>query len=177
MPRDVQGGNDMAAVTCTKCAKPVQARGLCIAHYAKWRRDQPDRCRYCGGALENGQPISGRLRRTHESCLVKRRGFWADARRDVMAAYGGACACCGETTDQFLTIDHVNDDGVSDRRAIGGGSNRMWFEIRRRGYPDRYRILCWNCNLGRARNGGVCPHVQAGPLRTEVDLQKKRVVP
>lgn len=23
---------------------------------------------------------------------------------------------------------------------------------------DRYQLLCFNCNCGRHRNGGVCPH-------------------
>lgn len=26
------------------------------------------------------------------------------------------------------------------------------------GFPPEYQIQCFNCNLGRARNGGVCPH-------------------
>ena len=24
--------------------------------------------------------------------------------------------------------------------------------------PDTIQILCFNCNCGRARNGGICPH-------------------
>ena len=27
-------------------------------------------------------------------------------------------------------------------------------------FRRRFQILCYNCNLGRSRNGGVCPHKQ-----------------
>lgn len=27
------------------------------------------------------------------------------------------------------------------------------------GFPDELQLLCFNCNCGRQRNGGVCPHV------------------
>jgi hypothetical protein len=26
------------------------------------------------------------------------------------------------------------------------------------GYPEGFQVLCMNCNWGRYRNGGVCPH-------------------
>ena len=32
-------------------------------------------------------------------------------RQEVLDAYGGKCACCGEEQYEFLCIDHVNDDG------------------------------------------------------------------
>jgi hypothetical protein len=33
--------------------------------------------------------------------------------------------------------------------------------LKRLGWPkEKYRILCANCNHGRALNGGVCPHQQ-----------------
>ena len=77
--------------------------------------------------------------------------------REVVAGYGGACSCCGELELMFLTLDHVNDDGADSRREHVG---HIWAyrDARRRGYPDDYRLLCINCNFGRHRNGGVCPH-------------------
>ncbi len=24
--------------------------------------------------------------------------------------------------------------------------------------PEGFQVLCWNCNLGKYYNGGVCPH-------------------
>lgn len=82
---------------------------------------------------------------------------------EAIAAYGGKCVCCSETTPEFLSIDHIN--GRSGRHARRGPHRigNMWEWLRSHGYPkDEYRLLCHNCNLGRFINGGVCPH-QSGP--------------
>lgn len=86
-------------------------------------------------------------------------------RHEVMMAYGGyICACCGEAEPLFLQIDHVNNDGADHRRELGydgngkGGSTRTMFWLKANGFPPGFQILCANCNHGKARNGGVCPH-------------------
>lgn len=68
--------------------------------------------------------------------------------------YGNKCSCCGESTKAFLTIDHINGDGGEDRKASGN----MYKRIVEAGFPDTLRLLCFNCNCGRERNGGICPH-------------------
>lgn len=78
----------------------------------------------------------------------------------VFDYYGWRCKCCGETTPQFLTIDHTNNDGNLDRKLLGyrlTGWN-FYAKIIREGFPDRYQILCMNCNHGKRMNGGKCPH-------------------
>ncbi len=88
-----------------------------------------------------------------------RRKFFGALRAEMIRAYGGACACCGEAEPIFLDLDHINNDGTADRKAKGN-SQRLLVWLRENAWPsDRYRILCCNCNQGRARNGGVCPHV------------------
>lgn len=83
-------------------------------------------------------------------------------RCEMLAAYGGACKCCGESESVFLELDHVNDDGAAHRREIGRGSKRTYAVLKRRGWPQEgHRLLCANCNQGRARNGGICPHETA----------------
>lgn len=81
----------------------------------------------------------------------------AKLKREVVDHYGGKCSCCGETEITFLSLDHVNNDGAEERRRITSGTN-MWYHARKEGYPDRYQVLCFNCNHGRFINGGVCPH-------------------
>jgi hypothetical protein len=82
--------------------------------------------------------------------------------KELVEAYGGKCQCCGEDTLLFMTIDHIFNDGANHRRKLGipGKSGiHIYRELKRLGYPkDRYRLLCFNCNCGRARNGGTCPH-------------------
>lgn len=76
---------------------------------------------------------------------------------EVYSHYGDKCVCCGEATPKFLSIDHVNGGGYQHRQAIGGGL-ALLYDIRKRGYPSEFQILCFNCNQGRQLNGGICPH-------------------
>src|SRR5688500_944826 len=39
-----------------------------------------------------------------ERIRAKGRKYWADLRRAALDRYGHACACCGETIDEFLSI-------------------------------------------------------------------------
>jgi hypothetical protein len=75
----------------------------------------------------------------------------------VFTHYGMACACCGESTSEFLTIDHVNNDGAEHRRAVrnGKGSLHNWLVANK--FPDGFQTLCYNCNCAKYRYG-LCPH-------------------
>lgn len=81
----------------------------------------------------------------------------------VMELYGNKCACCGEDGLPFLTMDHINNDGKKDREKYGR-SYGMYIHMRNLFYKDKkvalskYQILCWNCNMAKQHNGGVCPH-------------------
>ena len=89
-------------------------------------------------------------------------------KRQVMDAYGGRCACCGETELIFLTIDHINNDGAEHRRQIAAEKGTTWLQggretyrwLRDNGFPEGFQVLCANCNCGKHWNGGVCPHAQ-----------------
>lgn len=79
-------------------------------------------------------------------------------RKQIVDGYGGKCACCGETQPIFLEIDHIDNDGRTDREKFN--SFREFYRwLRNNGFPkDKYQLLCSNCNQGKRRNGGVCPH-------------------
>ena len=87
-----------------------------------------------------------------------------EVRRKVYGHYGDACACCGETEPMFLSLDHTNNDGAEHRRELGydgngkGASSATLSWLKRNNYPEGFQVLCMNCNHGKARNGGVCPH-------------------
>lgn len=87
------------------------------------------------------------------------RGWRENAKRGVFEAYGSKCACCGESNPKFLTIDHIDNDGYRsrDNKNEGRGWN-FYCWIKRNNFPKNLQILCWNCNCGRAYNGGICPH-------------------
>jgi len=87
------------------------------------------------------------------------RDYRATLKKTVFDYYGRQCNCkgCIETNEGFLTIDHVNNDGHKERNS-GGNSTQTYRKIIKLGFPNTYQVQCYNCNLGRARNGGVCPH-------------------
>ena len=85
--------------------------------------------------------------------------YRATKKEKVLDAYGKSCACCGEAQVLFLTIDHVNNDGAAHRSKIGNGSSNLYTWLIKNGFPERFQVLCSNCNLGKHLNGGVCPHV------------------
>ena len=75
----------------------------------------------------------------------------------ILGAYGRICVCCGEQQVKFLSIDHVNEDGKDHRRKKGQSAG-WWRHVRDQGFPADFQILCYNCNIGKYRNGGIRPH-------------------
>lgn len=78
-------------------------------------------------------------------------------RRYALEVYSGPnpiCACCGETEEMFLSIDHINGNGSEHRRTLTVSIYR-W--LQKNGYPDGFRVLCHNCNFVRGHYG-YCPH-------------------
>lgn len=69
-----------------------------------------------------------------------------------------ACACCKEDTYQFLAIDHIIPVGRKPKDGSPRSSAVLYRWLIRNGFPNGYRILCHNCNVGRQINGGTCPH-------------------
>ena len=82
--------------------------------------------------------------------------YYKKLRQDVLDAYGRACLCCGESKEEFLTVDHINGGGRKERKRYPGGG--FYLSLRKRGFPkDEYRLLCMNCNMSFGRYG-YCPH-------------------
>lgn len=76
----------------------------------------------------------------------------------VLDAYGWQCVCCGETEPLFLTIDHIEGGGNLHREEVREHRNDWYKYLIENNFPEGFRTLCYNCNLGRSRNGGRCPH-------------------
>lgn len=67
-----------------------------------------------------------------------------------------ACECCNENKIEFLTVDHVLNDGALSRR-IDKGQRTIYRWILKNNFPSGFRILCMNCNLSIGV-WGFCPH-------------------
>ena len=109
--------------------------------------------------LASASPEEEAAIRAAETARTKRS---QDRRRDeVFTAYGGyRCACCAETERLFLSIDHINNDGNVERKSgvyrSSGTAFYLW--LCKQKFPPGYQVLCMNCQFGKHRNGGVCPH-------------------
>ena len=94
-------------------------------------------------------------------CFKKqiKKKYW-EAKLEIINHYGGKCACCGEVIPEFLTVDHINNDGKKHRTekpfSIG---NNLYKTLIRENFNVGYelQILCWNCNEGK-NHYGICPH-------------------
>jgi hypothetical protein len=139
----------IAAGVCTRCGQrpPPEGRRLCdpCATYASEDR-----------AKRRAQDPEGD-REKHRVWLA---GSRRAARATVMQMYGGRCACCGETQIEFLTIDHINGNGIEHRASLGiSKSNHSSFYAKLAQEPKRddLMILCANCHMAKDLFGG-CPH-------------------
>lgn len=69
---------------------------------------------------------------------------------DTLAVYGTSCAVCGFDDVRALQIDHINNDGNVERKALGGQNISGWRfydHLRKAGWPQGYQTLCANHNM------------------------------
>lgn len=127
----------------------------------KIKRKSEELCIHCGIPLYESSLIN---RGTCYWCdkigkLANNEGGWRwKLTREILDNYGYRCVCCGETNPFFLTVDHKFGEGNIHRKEVRKSSNDWYKAVVAEGFPDTYQILCFNCNLGRQRNDGVCPH-------------------
>ena len=76
-----------------------------------------------------------------------------DLRKQCIAAYGGKCACCRESTYEFLTIDHIDGGGRQHRKVI----HNFYRWLRMNNFPPGFQVLCYNCNCCKGAYGS-CVH-------------------
>ena len=98
-----------------------------------------------------------------ERCKKYSYEFNQRNKRIAFEHYGGVppkCTCCGEKEFEFLTIDHINNDGKEHRKLIGAGSYALYRWLLKNNFPDGFQIMCMNCNWakGHHEKGWICPH-------------------
>src|SRR5262245_13619802 len=86
-------------------------------------------------------------------------------RKDAVAAYGGACHCCGETSWPFLTLAWPNPaEGGRARPTIAECSL-----LRTQGFPKGALVaVCYGCTAA-SDYFGVCPHRMTEAQRQLLD--------
>jgi hypothetical protein len=101
----------------------------------------------------------------------------AKQRKIVFDHYGRICVCCGETNEGFFTIDHIEEIGSKAKRQELG-QNAIYNWLIQNNFPPGFRVMCYNCNCGRAHNDGICPHHQEGSqTMAQASSSKRSEVP
>lgn len=146
---------------CERTKKWVDARkanGLCLGcdNHADPGRVHCSSCREKKRQtakiyVEKNRPLMNAVRTRNKRRLKK----------ELLAAYGAKCACCGESEPKFLSVDHIFNDGAEERRRLKltPGVCGFYRYLKKLGWPkDRYQLLCFNCNHAKSLYG-CCPHV------------------
>lgn len=71
------------------------------------------------------------------------------------------CSCCGENIYEFLTLDHINNDGATHKKSLSNNPISLHNDIINSGFPPVYDVLCHNCNWARGFLK-KCPHKTRG---------------
>jgi len=137
-------------------------------HSRKQRQDPEYRRKHKEYVLHWYKKNRERILATHRHRQLNEPGF-AEKKRQYVKKYlkkmkakihlalGNICACCGESTPEFLTLDHIHGGGTKHRR-VAGGNQSVYREVLAEGIPkEKYRLLCMNCNFAFG-HWGKCPH-------------------
>ena len=161
--------------SCKPCKRIIAAErrnaGLCIQCGRKPRKGKVT-CKKCWQSQLNyknrnhSQILKNQKakRRKNGKFIRAQHAAWTRALKlEMIAAYGGKCACvgCDVSHPDFLTLDHIDGYGARHRKQTGiSGGYRFFAWLKRRGFPkDRFQLLCWNCNCAKQHAGG-CPHTK-----------------
>lgn len=85
-------------------------------------------------------------------------------KKEVFLHYGNECICCKENRFEFLTIDHINNNGAKHRKEYKTGTGKnvcRW--LKKNNYPKSFQLLCYNCNCSKGFFG-YCPHEKRDSL-------------
>lgn len=170
---------DITKCTASNCCNVIYCKNLCSKHYQSWRKIEKPSGRVVMCAKCGTPGVAFAMSSMCKNCRKKQMLEWKNNNQErvrsldrnahkrrhktlremALLAYGGVCKCCGETHPAFLAIDHVNSDGNTHRKQLGGtGSFPLLKWLADQNYPQSgFQILCHNCNFAKSLDG--CPHV------------------
>jgi hypothetical protein len=137
---------------CSQCNKNKD-----ISNFSLDRPNQlKSRCKMCINKINR----EWRKNNPEKAKIARKKNYQKyrqKIKQEVFNHYGNKCACCGEKNIIFLTIDHINNDGKIHRKKVKTRNFYDW--LRARNYNVKgLQTLCWNCNVGKRINYGICPH-------------------
>jgi len=150
--------------TCRKCGVILTDENW----YPSYEKRYIYICKKCdikcskGWQQNNRDKYNQSQREWHQNNRDKHNQLNKEERRrlrdEVFDAYGGKCACCGESRKEYLTIDHVNGGGKKHRKEINARTSQEFYRwLKQNNYPEGFQVLCFNCNCGKGTYS-VSPH-------------------
>lgn len=132
------------------------------------RRIAAGLCQYCGKnspdsakgskvCIECKRQRYERYKDRYYMSPEKQRQYRRKIHKEVLEKYGGKCECCGEIHWEYLSIDHINQDGAKERKHLygqqGGCPHRFYLKLKKEPKRNDLRVLCMNCNTAFFKYG------------------------
>ena len=124
-----------------------------------WYKNKRKICKEKGLCIckEPVEPGKSRCRACSDKNAVLTHKRLIRVRSQVLEMYGWICKCCGESENMFLALDHIHGGGRKEREKYHGTCDFYWFVLKQGHQPERYQLLCHNCNSAKGFYG-YCPH-------------------
>lgn len=138
---------------CENCKIYTKAKDKIIYYHNK----NNNRCTMCHKTLDIDGVLCSKCKiiNNDRSKIIRQK-----QKKTIIDHYGGKCACCGEENLIFLELDHINGGGNKHRNQLRKDGTTIYRSIINNNFPPGFQVLCASCNVGRYRNGGICPHQQ-----------------
>lgn len=154
MPRN----NESRKCGLEDCDNLFYCKNLCKKHYnSQWRKTHLEHRKQYKRKYYHYNREAERIRYNRTKKIK-----YKVLKLEIFTHYSGGtpkCACCGETIIEFLSIDHINNDGAKQRRENKTQGIRFYYWIKQNNYPNDLQVLCMNCNFAKGKFGS-CPHLK-----------------
>jgi len=119
-------------------------------------------CKDCRKKLDGGRKVerAAYYVRTRQTRRQVTKRYQEKVRLETLTFYSKGtlcCACCGEATYEFLTLDHIGGGGNKHREEVNRRGYTFYSLLRQQGFPPGFQVLCMNCNWSKGKYGS-CPH-------------------
>jgi len=84
------------------------------------------------------------IEKCRQSKRESKRRIRKQLKEKIVNAFGGKCAKCGFTDIRALQIDHINGNGINDRKKFKNYS--FYKYVLKNTHSGEYQLLCANCN-------------------------------
>jgi len=85
--------------------------------------------------------------RNKANILIQNKNRYQKLKYEVLSYYSSGeikCKWCGFNDIRALVIDHIGNDGSSNRKTLMSSS--IYAYLKKNDFPNGFQVLCHNCN-------------------------------